>query len=517
MYQADPNQNDRFQQNLEPENAETAIVYTTAMLTQAERALTDARKHQNSDNPDAALAAIANASYCHNIATQWLASADQLSKQAPDISVPHDTHNSLSIKAQQLGTVMQFTLEEAVETIQLLGHDEDTLRWYSNRMQPVHTLASFRYIQTLLNADHSTDTTWNEQYRTACIETMEQLAYQPQFEPMDDLEAQRLQAKPDAYTADKLDAQQNYEHATRQISQLCAAALQDYNDAIPLVTSPAMRWFPILSKSLAEMPISTLGLLPGLHCNETTTQHMLPQILGDVLIPPVPPAPQHDTGPQDEGFIAYVAFIYDGAKYIQAIQDPYPKGFPANLVVEHMEASIHHIMECMDSPDEQHPALTSCGFLETMEARLTSALLGLHDVTADDLMTLINVANKLRLPHGARVAMIDAVSNWDMDLVALILKDTPYAYPKMASRKQAGKIVHAARQAGLDHYQLVQLAEMLGHEPRKLGVKTPRLSARTFDALRETAQQVGLPPEAINSMLDALEDSDEPPQLFKSV
>ena len=517
MYRAEHSCDTHHEPNLAPETTETALVYTTAMLTQAERALTDTRKYQNVDNPDAAFAAIANASACHEIATQWLASAAETSQtDTASQTVLHEMHSKLAGQAQKMHTVIEFAMAEIMESLSQFGHASDTSSWYSNRRQPVHALAAFRYIQTLLNADHTNDSTWSQAYHTACIETMEQLAQQPIFEPMDEAEARRIQTRYHAFTNAKREAQQEYEDATRQLAQLCEQALQAYNDAIPLVVSPKMQGFPILTQTLTEMPLSTLGLLPGLYYNYAIID-MLAQHLEQLSDLPVETPPRNDSTPHDEGFIAYVAFIHQGVKYIQAVADPYPKGFPADLVVEHMEASLDHLETRYNSPGANNTALAWCGFDETISARLDSAIMGLHDITAADLIQIINVANRLRLPHGARIAMFEAATSWDSAVAALILRDTPHANPRLASRRQASKIVHAARQAGLDNYKLAELAEVLGHSPQRLGVKTPKLPPHTVATLRETAQQAGLPPAAIDAMLEALEPSDQPLQITKLV
>ena len=135
-------------------------------------------------------------------------------------------------------------------------------------------------------------------------------------------------------------------------------------------------------------------------------------------------------------------YIHQGQKHIQAIEDPYPKGFPADQAVEHMEAALEYLEQQEDDYGNAHPALEWCGFREVIRARMDAAMLDLHDVSREDLLSVI---------------------------------------------------------------ELAELAEMLGYQASEIGVTKPTVPDRTLARLERAAQAAGLPRESIESMLYALE------------
>ena len=489
----------------ETTSVEHAIVYATAMLTQMERAMTDVRQYRSTKNATATAAALAVATHCHRVATSWVLSASWIIADNPAHAPLKKACDHLHQQAQQSGEDIEHQMLQAADIMNDDDCHEQTIRWYVNRMQAVHTLAAFRYIQAMLGADHANDDTWNEAYRSACIETMEQMAERPEMEPMDEAEARAAQIRPDGFTDAKRELQQAHEDARRQMADLCRRAVQAYSESIPLVASPAMQRFPNLCQAAAEKEVSSLQVHPGLFCSRQAINDILKKAFDGMSELPVEITPFETDPTEDEGYVAYVIYIHQGQKHIQAIEDPYPKGFPADQAVEHMEAALEYLEQQEDDYGNAHPALEWCGFREVIRARMDAAMLDLHDVSREDLLSVIETGKRLRLPHGARIAMIDAATCWEPSVVELILKGTQHANPKLATKQQASQIVQAARQAGLDDYKLAELAEMLGYQASEIGVTKPTVPDRTLARLERAAQAAGLPRESIESMLYALE------------
>ena len=508
MYQGITNQDfdDPYEHPPEPPTSpEHAVVYATALLTQAERALTDARQHQITRNANAVAAAITAATYSHHVADSWILSASWLIADNTNHSPLAKTCDQLHQQAQQCAEEIERQTSSVADIMNDGNCEEQTIRWYLSRMQPVHSLAAFRYIQAMLSADHAQDNTWNEDYRSACIETMEQLADQPAMAPMEDEEARAVQTRPDGFTDAKRETQEAYEEATRRTLEFCQQAIRSYNENIPMVISPTMKNFPGICKAAAETPVSTLQVYPGLFCSRQTIVDLMTETFkGMTDLPVEVVTPQHLPS-ADEGYVAYVLYIHQGQKYVQAVADPYPKGFPADQAVEHMEAAMEYLEQQESAYDETHPELQWCGFRELIQARMNAAMMELHDVSQDDLLGVIDAAKRLELPHGARIALIEAATNWEPTIAQLILKGTGHAASKMATRRQASEIIKAARQAGLDEYKLADIAEYLGYEDTTLGIAKPKVSRRALKQIEQAGIAAGLPRDSIESMLYELE------------
>ena len=289
------------------------------------------------------------------------------------------------------------------------------------------------------------------------------------------------------------------------MADLCRQAVRAYNESIPLVASPTMQRFPNLCRAAAEKQVSSLQVYPGLFCSRQAIDDLVKRAFDGMSELPVELTPFETDPTEDEGCVAYVIYIHRGQKRIQAVEDPYPKGFPADQAVEHMGAALEYLEEQEDDYGNAHPALEWCGFREVIQARMDAAMLDLHDVSKEDLLSVIEMGKRLRLPHGARIAMIDAVTCWEPGVVELILRGTEHANPKLANKRQASQIVQAARQAGLDDYKLAELAEMLGYQASEIGVTKPTVPDRTLARLERAARAAGLSRASIESMLYALE------------
>ena len=353
---------------LEPEpvmdettSVEHAIVHATAMLAQMERAMTDVRQYRSANNANALAAALAVAAHCHRVAASWVRSASWIIADNPAHAPLRKACDHLNRRAQQSGADIEHQMLRAGDIMNEDDCHEQTIRWYVNRMQAVHTLAAFRYIQAMLGADHGNDDTWNEAYRSACIETMEQLAEQPEMEPMDEGEARAARMRPDGFTDAKRELQQAHEGARRQMADLCGQAVRAYNESIPLVASPTMQRFPNLCRAAAEKQVSSLQVYPGLFCSRQAIDDILKRAFDGMSELPVEIAPFETDPTEDEGCVAYVIYIDRGQKRIQAVEDPYPKGFPADQVVEHMEVALEYLEQQEDDYGNAHPALSGVG------------------------------------------------------------------------------------------------------------------------------------------------------------
>ena len=157
--------------------------------------------------------------------------------------------------------------------------------------------------------------------------------------PWTKAEARAVQIRLDGFTAAKRELQQAHEDARRQMVDLCRRAVQAYSESIPLVASPAMQRFPNLCQAAAEKQVSSLQVYPGLFCSRQAINDILKKAFDGMSELPVEITPFETDPAEDECYVAYVIYIHRGQKHIQAIEDPYPKGFPADQAVEHMEAA----------------------------------------------------------------------------------------------------------------------------------------------------------------------------------
>lgn len=212
-----------------------------------------------------------------------------------------------------------------------------------------------------------------------------------------------------------------------------------------------------------------------------------------------------------------MTFVYHKTIYLKTINEPYPKDFPQSLAQDYADAAADTILPAFDPESEEitlHHQSRPSTIVETMHnlARLrtmvetmqNAARLGMHTITPEDLKGIIRKAKAANLPRGAQTTIIQALTECDEDLADTVLQDPPGTWRKRVTKKQALKVLQAARQQDVDPYTLGELADAMGYQPEELGVDIPGLNTQQFDTIVEAVAKAGLPQSTAIRVLEAL-------------
>lgn len=139
--------------------------------------------------------------------------------------------------------------------------------------------------------------------------------------------------------------------------------------------------------------------------------------------------------------------------------------------------------------------------VETMQ---NAARLGMHTVTPEDLQGIIRRAKAANPPRGAQTTIIEALTECDEHLADTVLQDPPGRWTKRVNKKQALKLLHAARQNGIDAHTMAELASVMGYDPTDLQIAVPALTKYQFDTIVDAVEKAGLPKNAATRVIEAL-------------
>ena len=265
-----------------------------------------------------------------------------------------------------------------------------------------------------------------------------------------------------------------------RIREMHQEELHSFNRELPTTLGPAFEnASPAIIKQAREMPVEPIGFSVG--------------ILTD-------PETIHRPGTGNVRFFySHVAYWHEGRRHVHGVTDPHPVNFPRELVVRQMQAA-----QEVEHPD---PLLNENRNLGTWEKALF-ATHGAHSVSPEAMRGFVRTARQFMTSKHALYEMIGAAVDFHPGLTDALAKMGGMSLP-IISRKKAQHVIRAARQTGLDEFQLARIAEaMEWHDPEELGINEPEHTGLTMRSVLRAAAQAGFDEEAVEEMRTWLEMQD---------
>ena len=367
-------------------------------------------------------------------------------------------------ESQQKLTVLQNQIIQKAGQYPLYDEPISCLRTYA---QAILMFPQLQILHQVLASQGQTMSNWDSDHEEAHISTAQFLAYQPPFSSLENI----LNPRPDLA--------EESEAVRVQGQDLADRITQGYLADMPISLSPAAIATPGITTRPNTGPLSPAFPRFGIQFTE-------------------------DSKGGSETPVPYMTFVYHRTIYLKTINEPYPKDFPQSLAQDYADAAADTILPALDPENEEitlHQQYRLNTMVETMQ---DAAKLGMHTATPTGLRAIVKTARDIKLPRGAQITVLSALTDFDDDLAATVLQDPAGAWRKRVTKKQALKLLQAARQQDIDPYTMREIADAIGYEPEELGIKIPALNKQQFDVIVEAVARAGLPKSAANRVLEAL-------------
>ena len=364
-------------------------------------------------------------------------------------------------QSQQRLTILQNQIIQKAGQYPLYEEPISCLR---AQAQATLVLPQLQVLRDVLASQGQTMSNWDDNYEEAHISTAQFLAYHSPFTDLEDL--------PDP----RPDLTQEAEAARVKGKEIADRITDDYLADMPINLSPAAT------------------ATPGLTIHHTTGP----------LSPAFPRFQIHFTENAPETPIPYITFLYRKSIYLKTINEPYPKEFPQSLAQRYAETAADTILTELDPESDEITPLHQSHMTTMVETMENAARLGMHTVTPEDLQGIIRRAKAANLPRGAQTTILKALTEYDEDLTDTVLQDPAGRWRKRVNKKQALKVLQAARQNGIDAHTLAELADVMGYNPKDLEIAVPALTRHQSDTIINAVKRAGLPKSAATRVIETL-------------
>ena len=232
------------------------------------------------------------------------------------------------------------------------------------------------------------------------------------------------------------------------------AVVKPKQDRLKVHIDDSMEKYSVLLRTLIENPIGVNDTHLGIYSPDAN-EHGMPV-----------------------GTDVFIIHLFHGIKYIQSAKEPYPHGFPAALAREHI-VSIKERIENLSEGDANLHALWQ--IVHNLEGAIS---VGIHDLDHSTVEVIVdNFRQGDELPNGIIKHIAKSLSLDNAHATQFLSKW--YLAPKnSAPTLQQGKqIMDTALSAGLDTYQLTDLAKHLNQDPASIGITIPPIPKETLEEI----------------------------------
>ena len=280
-------------------------------------------------------------------------------------------------------------------------------------------------------------------------------------------------------------------------------ALTKQEERLPVRTTGAMAHRADADPRPQGTPLTPAYIQVGFYEEGDTNliKYMVNRILnpgGDHEDPP----PGSESEPPWARTFPYIAFVYQGTRYIKALTDPYPKGFPQHLAVAYAKIT-RNTLDAMLQERNPLAILSREADVQDTDRMLRAAGKHLHDLSLDDIKEVLAAGHQKGLPTGARMYVVETITN-DRELTESLTDEPSPDWRRAAGQEKAKAVIQAARNIGLDDYALITLAEAMGHYPVALGIPETRPTLEQITAMQEAAEKTGVYYGRIEDMVQSL-------------
>ncbi len=198
------------------------------------------------------------------------------------------------------------------------------------------------------------------------------------------------------------------------------------------------------------------------------------------------------------GLLGIIRFDHNGERHVKTIAEPYPDGYPPNLVQDQMFDLLYSLDEASvnDNPNFKHLYVTANAMYE-------AATQGMHTLSYLHLEVFMDEVREQLDDQtvGDYIFRSATVHNRDLGILMSPPGTEP---PPLANPQQAAAILAAARDSGMSNTQLWELALVMGVKPEEHGLAAPRINRELLYTLNQSSDMFGIPQILVDRLTDAL-------------
>ena len=184
--------------------------------------------------------------------------------------------------------------------------------------------------------------------------------------------------------------------------------------------------------------------------------------------------------------LAWLCFEYKDTIHLQLATEPFPNEFPAEDVIQMagvLKESIENFSE--ENPDLEYPLDASD---EVMVLRRRADTLT-HDVTPEDMLSIIQAAQEAGCPRGAITRIVMEVCGNNMRIANMLTTLAPDEWRSCVDVEQARRIIEFAREQGADIHALHILNEAMGYRPMETNLENPERPEGAWEAIEKAGEK----------------------------
>ena len=202
--------------------------------------------------------------------------------------------------------------------------------------------------------------------------------------------------------------------------------------------------------------------------------------------------------PRRREAIPYVVFRHQGARRIQAVDDPFPHDIAQSTVLQLLSTCREQLWRVETDESTLQQALAKT------ERAIEDAEAGIGNVSCYDRQAFAKWTRSIGMTAGATADLIDAVVD-DSDAADRFLDDAG-VNGRIVPKRAASRIVNSARRNGLDENQLERLADSMGWpHAEDLGIKPYRPNPDQAALTARMAHDLGFHETAAARIRDTME------------
>ena len=216
--------------------------------------------------------------------------------------------------------------------------------------------------------------------------------------------------------------------------------------------------------------------------------------------------PEGDNTPADDParmLMNLAVFKHRDERHIKLIDEPYPEGYPSNLVKKQMVDLVKPLWETSD--DDEAPYRHE---LDTANAMYEAAAREIHTMGRDAMTDFMHQMRRTLDDPAVADYLFRSLTGHHRGLAAL-LAPHDVEPPPLVTAEQAAAMLNAARATGVDDARLWELAQLLGTKPKDHGIPTLGINMTAFECLEDAPDDWGIPAMALDRwirLLDVTED-----------
>lgn len=429
-------------------------------------------------------------------ATARVQCAISLAQQADDLVNtvnPSIEESQATAEYHQLSQQAHHAIDQASANLPETDITSDTLQWYTTAQKAISRAQMTRDMLDTTNHPHRSQqdrearTTLAERLYQSTLDSPRPQPPKPADEDMN-LEINRLIEEAEQADGD-----------TRRLAQ---TIIERYDQGLVLAISPRVKTRNHLAIEAGKISCTPSTMLlavdiPPQHAQlvQDTEERILAAYRQNEEPSDIPSVRE-----LEDWVFPFIVFSHDGKKIAKHVTEPYPKGYPQEYALAHIQAAVDLMDKSIHDPDSSPPGVTIAAAIVSDMASAAQA--HVHDLTPHDVSALNQAMTGMNLSPGARTAALKALFNWNPKVAQMITSGHQADWRHLLPTESALAVLKTAEEQGMDPYGLQTLATALGYAPDELGLTSQKLTLDQLDSVAFQARILGVSEQAISRITD---------------